>query len=489
MAIRIKDAAPSVVEYHALRGSYGRVSYFVTKTTLRDVAENLMLAPQDTLTFTERIQRVINQQRVKKEILPYLQQHEFRFFNAMVCILLPDNDSVSGFWSFDPYTNDNGVELGGLGKLKITKDVGRVVLDGQHRFEALRRYFQIHRRDEMTSETEIDVALIFVVVDDIGKMGEKGTKLRTNTITAARNLFAVLNKTARQVDKTTLLLIDDTDIANIMTRSLIEERKIDELAVKWTKAQNLSPSDPYFTAIHVIKDLVCHYLRDHHEDIQKEYGSEEDRQSALDKYFKNTPTVQVATQEAIPRIITESAAWKGWMSKLRAEKIQLVPQPDDTPMSQDSKRALKKERDSHLAYTVAGQRALYRAVIDAFKHSRKYGVADLAAAVDRANRLLQQGLFQRKVEEANPFLGLLFDNKGRMSWAEPVVDCARRIIGVALGTKYDMASILEDYELMSNRDKSIVERYWKNAHSKLSPKRTNNRKVRKKATKKKRRGA
>ena len=76
------------------------------------------------------------------------------------------------------------------------------------------------------------------------------------------NLFAVLNKTARRVDKTTLLLIDDTDIANVMTRALLEQERIPERLVKWTGSESLQPSDVYFTPIHVIKDAVCFYLQD-----------------------------------------------------------------------------------------------------------------------------------------------------------------------------------------------------------------------------------
>lgn len=135
MAIKIKNASPETIEYHALRGSFGRVSYFVTKASLRDVAENLDLAPQQDLSFGERIQRVINEDRVRREILPYLKANELRFFNALVCILLPDAGNNQPFWDFQEYRDDNDQLLGGLGKLRVAKKVGRVVLDGQHRFE------------------------------------------------------------------------------------------------------------------------------------------------------------------------------------------------------------------------------------------------------------------------------------------------------------------------------------------------------------------
>src|SRR4029079_7442236 len=120
------------------------------------------------------------------------------------------------------------------GKLKITKDVGRIVLDGQHRFSALEELWKSKRHDSTDSDLAIEVALIFVVVDEIGKVTHPQKGLRTKTIVAVRNLFAVLNKTARSVDKTTLLLIDDTDILNVMTRSVVERQFVNELYVKWT---------------------------------------------------------------------------------------------------------------------------------------------------------------------------------------------------------------------------------------------------------------
>src|SRR5438046_3792586 len=101
--MKLANVSPTFIEYHALRGSYGRVTYFVTKTSLRDAAENLVLAPQDTLTFSERIQRVVNIKRVEKEIVPYLEHNELRFFNALVCNLLYVSDKMTMFWKLGEY--------------------------------------------------------------------------------------------------------------------------------------------------------------------------------------------------------------------------------------------------------------------------------------------------------------------------------------------------------------------------------------------------
>src|SRR6266566_3671693 len=174
----IKGATTPLIDYPALSGTYGKVSYFTTRTSLRDAAENLVLAPQASLSFSERIQRTLNEDRIKNEILPYLQNNELRFFNSLVCILLPDSDNVEGYWDFEEYKNDKGQKIGGLGVLRIAKDVARIVLDGQHRFEALRLFWQSRKDDLAGIDQDIDVALTFVVVDGLGRINKTEKALR-----------------------------------------------------------------------------------------------------------------------------------------------------------------------------------------------------------------------------------------------------------------------------------------------------------------------
>src|ERR1039458_3436786 len=263
----IKSATTPFIEYQALSGTYGKVSYFTTKTSLRDAAENLVLAPQGSLSFGERIQRTLNQERIQNEILPYLENNELRFFNSLVCILLPDAETSEGYWDFEEYKGGDGQKIGGLGVLRIAKNVARIILDGQHRYEALRLLWKNRKDDLRGIFPEIDVSLTFVVVDDLGRLKKPQKELRKKTIEAVRNLFAVLNKTARSVDKATLLLIDDTQVTNVMTRSLIEKDLIKEQAIKWAGGENLQQADPFFTTLGVIKDAVKWYLKDFSDEL------------------------------------------------------------------------------------------------------------------------------------------------------------------------------------------------------------------------------
>lgn len=457
--MKLSNATPTFIEYHALRGTYGRVTYFVTKTSLRDAAENLALAPQDTLSFSERIQRVVNVKRVEREIVPYLESNDLRFFNALVCILLPDSNKTQAFWDFEEYTSEGGHPIGGLGKLKIIKDVARIVLDGQHRFVALQQYWK-SKRDTAAHKMELDVAIVFVVVDQVGKIGTNTPNVRGQTIENVRNLFAVLNKTARLVDKTTLLLIDDSNIFNVMTRALIEQKSIDELFVKWTGGDNLQPRDPYFTTLNVLRDALAFYLGDFADELERDCGSDSDRQTLIGKYYNNTPGFEVSAGEAVPYIVKNTSPFRIWQKQLGKLHVSPPPQPESPNLDRAKGKEIEKVRLEELAFTVAGQKAFFRAVIEVFRAQPRRDLKTLDTVCRRTSKLIEKGFFRRTVSPENPYFGLLFDSKGRMSWAETPVDLARRIFAVAIGSKADRQSITRDYTLQTSNPPDVLESYW-----------------------------
>jgi len=459
--MKIKAAAPPTISYHAIKGSYGKVIYFMAKAGLRDVAENLELAPQESLNFSERIQRKINITRVERELLPYLQTNELRFFNSIVCIMLPDKERNSGFWEFEEYHDDGGNPLGGLGLLRISKDVGRIVLDGQHRYEALKQYWKSIKDSAEASAHQIEVALLFIVVEERGKLGVAApTNLRRRILEDGRNLFAVLNKTAVSVDRNTLLLIDDTDIRNVITRKLLEDKVIDDLHVKWIGALNLNPTDPYFTAIQVIQDLVIHYLADI-EEVEKEYGTSEERKDALEKLYHHTSNTGVPLVEFARKIIADGGALKRWEKHLKDLKINLITQPKETTLNATQRKAISDERNKELIFTIAGQKAAFRATIDAFYSGAVRTPQRLNAITKHVDEIFSKGLYRRNVlDEKNPFRRVLFDLKGRMSPSEASVDLARKILSVSLGSGLDQDSVLKEYSAYTDYQQSVVKEYW-----------------------------
>jgi len=457
--MQIQNASQPVVEYHAIRGAFGRVQYFLAKTDLRDVAENLQLAPSHNLSFSERIQRVINQDRVKDEIVPYLEHNQLRFFNALVCVLLPDDKDSGEYWDFQEYIDAANRPLGGLGKLRVAKRVGRIVLDGQHRFAALQRLWASHA-DKNTPLLQMEIAMVFVVIDGLGKVGgEKKVDMRAETIAGARQLFTILNKTARRVDKATLLLIDDSDIQSVITRKIIETKLVEENFVKWVGGLNLQPHDHYFTALHVIRDSVCTLLQE--TDFNDVMSAANDKiEDAAQGLLSRVPKFECGLAQLVPKLINNLSTYAEWKEMLNTSGVVVQQQPEPTALSSEQREAIDKLRKNNLIFTVAGQRALFAAIGTSFLYGRR-DEASFDRLIANADRILRAGLYSKASEDANPYYGILFDKRGRMSWGEESVNFARQIISVGIGAELKPETLRSEFNKRTDRNPDVLTEYWK----------------------------
>jgi len=250
-----------------------------------------------------------------------------------------------------------------------------------------------------------------------------------------------------------------------MTRSLLEEEKVNEMYVKWTSGENLQPKDVFFSTLNVIRDSIAFYLRDQIEDLEIECGTDEERTQLMQKFYVKTPGVEVPVSEAIPFILEKTEPYRNWLKETKRLRIHIPLQPDTSQIDRTQGKELEKLRMEALCYTVAGQKAFYRAIIEVFKAQPRRNIKTLEGVCKRASHLLEKGFLSRKVDAKNPFLNLLFDSRGRMSWAENPVDLTRRIFAVALGSPSDQTGILQDYRTQTDNDESIVVEYWKKAAS------------------------
>ena len=195
--------------------------------------------------------------------------------------------------------------------------------------------------------------------------------------------------------------------------------------------------------------------------LKRDYGNDDERLEAMKAYYDSTPQVEVPLREAIPEIINGVTPFSTWEALLKKLKINVPYQPATVDLSDPQSKGLRTVRDEQLAYTVAGQKALFRAIVEAFYGQKRRNLRTLRLVVSRANKVFEKNLFTREPHENNPFLNVLFDNKNRMTWAEGPVELSRRILGHALGSSSDAASLLEDYQKWTERDPAVVEKYWK----------------------------
>jgi DGQHR domain-containing protein len=464
--MEIENLRAEVVTYHALAGQFDRVFYFATSITLEDAAENLMLFPQEDLSFRERIQRVLNEERVTNEILPYLRTDPLRFFNSIVCVLLPARDSDSEFWEFAPYTTKDGKEIGKLGELRISKSVFRIVLDGQHRFRALQEFWKEERKNLIKRGGPIDIPVVFIAIDQAGKKGKKVRSAKKNTLDAVRRIFSVINKTAKPVDKNTLLLIDDSDLTNIIARRLLEEEVVAEDVVKWIVGDTLRSEDSFFTTIQTLRDFVRSFLGEYDHMI-KHIGDTSDKiRDLMNEYYYNPKVGPVAVKNLVETTFAKLSAYKDWEVFLAKRGIARVPQPKVADITAVQVRQIEGERRRELAFTVAGQRTMFRAIAFLYLSGTKRSSAGLANIVERFNSLYAEGLFTRKRNKRgpeNPFFGVLFDDAGRMIWATPSVDLGRRILSIAMGGNLDRVEVKNTFHTMTTRDSCVLDAYWDRA--------------------------
>ncbi len=227
----------------------GQVPYFSSVIPLEDLVgqiklvENISEDTELTVSLEGLFQRDIDWDRVKNKIVNgYLkQQNKLNFFNSLTIALLPgtgskieDNYGEPEHIPSPTYENWKKIDIGNicvefnsddsLGVLRWHKKrVFPVAIDGQHRLAALKEYCK-DLTTENPPELNTKVPIIFLILHkDVGFEGRQGSSL----IATLREIFIDLNKHARVVSKSRVILLDDLDIQSFCVRTLLDSDEID----------------------------------------------------------------------------------------------------------------------------------------------------------------------------------------------------------------------------------------------------------------------
>lgn len=302
--MELDNQSPEIIEYKAITGTFGEVRYFLTTLDHNDAAENIRFARdlQGKWGFSERVQRQLDDKRAETELFTYLAKSGIRFFNSLFVVLLPSSDEQREFWDFSN-VRSQGREIEKWVNLKLHKGVSRVVIDGQHRLLSLKKYWNIHIGTKTLSAEELaenckceesfDIPVVYLVFGNIGRVGysQETDSIRDDVIKATRNIFTVINNTAKRIDRQTQLLLDDTKISALIPRKLLEEDVLEDKIVKWSSSStNLSQSDPYLTTLDLISKCTEELLiNSKNEALKKTFNSHIEREKALEKYYESHP--------------------------------------------------------------------------------------------------------------------------------------------------------------------------------------------------------
>lgn len=250
--------------YPALCSRMGTWNYYVVKMSARELSQNVMYASEvhEDRTLDEAIQRVLDESRVKKDIVEYLKRQPHRFFSSIVVAAL-DGDPV--FYPVE-VTEDPRFALfhddrrlnEAFGVLKFDGTQKYYALDGQHRLSAIKTL--LTRNDPTSDEApkgfEDDEFSVIVIVPNRGDSNE-------TFMQKYRRLFANLNRYAKPMDQATNIIMDEDDTFAILTRRLITDntffqyagRQRESTRIKTKKGKNLTVRDPYFTSIETLYEM------------------------------------------------------------------------------------------------------------------------------------------------------------------------------------------------------------------------------------------
>lgn len=250
--------------YPGMKAHMGRWSYFVVKMTMREVAEGVKFASDvyDNRTLDEALQRVLDESRVKRDLVSYLQKQQDRFFNSLVVAAIGGAPkwypvSIEDDPRFEVFRDDERLNET-FGILSFDGSQSYYALDGQHRLSAIKALVSpqsdahANRPDGFERE---EVSVLIVVPDGAESVGDFRQRYR--------RLFGNLNRYAKPMDLTTSIIMDEDDAFAIITRRLVSEHPFfkagggsaDSHRVKTTKGKNLNKNDAFFTSLEALYSI------------------------------------------------------------------------------------------------------------------------------------------------------------------------------------------------------------------------------------------
>jgi DNA sulfur modification protein DndB len=247
-----------------MQAQMGRWRYYVVKMTMREVAESVRFASDvyNDFTLDEAIQRILNESRVRKEIVTYLVRQEDRFFNSLVVAAIGGDPmwypvAIEDDERFLLLREDKRINTT-FGILRFTGNQKYYALDGQHRLAAIKALVDPKSdvaRNAPEGFSEEEISVVIVVPDEADTDAEFRKRYR--------RLFGNLNRYAKATDQVDNIIMDEDDVFAIITRRLITDHPFFKAAgpqreshrVKMKKGKNLTRQDSYFTSLETLYDI------------------------------------------------------------------------------------------------------------------------------------------------------------------------------------------------------------------------------------------
>ena len=238
----------------ALKGIIGDWVYYVTLLSFREVRNRVRR--NDEIHETKELQDWLQRELTDRSegIAGYLETQKQRFFNAVVIGVYGGDPqwyplSLRPSEYLDPTSVEEDVEVS-MGILRLSGDEKLFAIDGQHRVEGI-KHLAKQIGEEAFEEMPDELCAIFVA-----------HKKTTDGMQRTRRLFSTLNRHAKAVSLSELIILDEDDVVAITCRRLIEKHPLFmDGKISLQKQKSISSKDQRsFTSVIALYQSMDTYL-------------------------------------------------------------------------------------------------------------------------------------------------------------------------------------------------------------------------------------
>ena len=230
--------------YPAIKSRMGDWDYYIVRMTMREVAREVQLASDlwEDRTLSDAIQRVLDESRVKDQIVSFLARRDDRFFSSLVVAAIGGNPSFARIDS--KFSNT-------FGELTFQVDPRYYALDGQHRLKAIQELIGNPRAaPDGFGQEQLSVIVVVREEQDVDE---------SLWLQRYRRLFSSLNRYAKPTDADTNIIMDEDDVVAILTRRLVTDHEFfrapqpqkESFRVQ-TKGKNVRAGASHFTSLQTL---------------------------------------------------------------------------------------------------------------------------------------------------------------------------------------------------------------------------------------------
>ncbi|BAY97330.1 DGQHR domain protein [Tolypothrix tenuis PCC 7101] len=422
----------------AIEARMGSITYYEAIMSARALVSSVRPANESDewamWGIEERMQREVDEKRIREEIVPYLAKSPDRFFGSIIVLVYKPE-----VFSFEP--------VGTLGKLpaaysSVARNMGfltleggeLIILDGQHRTVALRDIINSKEKPEGEFISEVpsdEVCVIFLTHESNEK---------------TRRIFNKVNRYAKPTSRADNIITSEDDGYAIIGRRLMrkgaplggeysDDKSGRELIVDW-KNNTITGRSKKLTTVSVLyetaRDILAYEgIRDFDEKTRVRRPSEDE----LDEAYAHVAN---------------------WWEDILAEIKPYKEVIDELSKGQSPSCADKRDDEYQysLLFKPAGQIALVKGLICAVERG-----LNRKEALRRVNKVDWR-------TTSDIWTGTIVTASGRMSTGKQSYDLAAELIAYLIGAEYIKD---EDIEILKERYNKARGYDYKNQKPETNP--------------------